>query len=100
MRDWSAAERQALRDVVPRLGLAAPFRGEALRAVAAQVLALSHEGLRRRARRDATGRDETVHLAVLDRIVAEGRTEADRLLALWHGPWNQSVAPVYETNAY
>jgi len=100
VRDWSAAERQALRDAVPRLGLAAPFRGEALRAVATQVLALAHEGLRRRARRDASGRDETVHLAVLDRIVAEGRTEADRLLALWHGPWKQSVVPIYETNAY
>jgi glutamate--cysteine ligase len=100
VRDWSAAERQALRDAVPRLGLAAPFRGEALRAVATQVLALAHEGLRRRARRDASGRDETVHLAVLDRIVAEGRTEADRLLALYQGDWKGNLDRVFETNAY
>ena len=100
VKDWSASERQALRDAVPRLGLAAPFRGGALRAVAAQALALAHEGLRRRACRDASGRDETVHLAVLDRIVAEGRTEAERLLARFDGPWKQSVAPIYETNLY
>jgi len=100
VKDWSATERQALRDAVPRLGLAAPFRGGAIREVAAQALALAHEGLRRRARRDASGRDETLHLAVLDRIVAEGRTEAERLLTLFNGQWKRSVAPIYDTNAY
>lgn len=82
--DWTAAERQALRDAVPRTALATPFRTTTVRDVAREVLAIARDGLRRRARLDpATGADETVHLAALDEIVASGKTRAERLLADW-----------------
>ena len=48
-RDWSAEERQALRDAVPRTGLATPFRNRTVLDIAKEVVALSREGLRRRA---------------------------------------------------
>lgn len=79
--DWTAAERQALRDAVPRSALATPFRSGTARDVAREVLAIAREGLKRRGRLDAQGRDEGVHLDVLDEIVASGKTLAERLLA-------------------
>ena len=79
--DWTAEERQTLRDAVPRSALATPFRSGTVRDVAREVLAIAREGLRRRGRIDpATGRDEGVHLDVLDDIVASGKTLAERLL--------------------
>ncbi len=86
--DWSAAERQALRDDAPRMGLATPFRSTTLRDIAREVLAIARAGLVARRRIDpASGRDESVHLDVLDEIVASGKTYAERLLADWetHG---------------
>ena len=51
-------ERQALRDAVPRLGLATPFRGRKLLDVAREVVTIALGGLRRRARLDRNGEDE------------------------------------------
>ncbi len=79
--DWTAAERQALRDAVPRSALATPFRSGTARDLAREVLAIARGGLKRRGRLDAQGRDEGVHLDVLDEIVASGKTLAERLLA-------------------
>jgi glutamate--cysteine ligase len=100
VHDWTAHERQALRDEVAANGLATPFRGGTLRDVARQVLALSEEGLRRRARRNAAGEDETGYLAPLHEIVQSGRTTAEVLLSRYHGAWGEDVRPVFEEFAY
>ncbi|MBL8681058.1 MAG: glutamate--cysteine ligase [Myxococcales bacterium] len=47
---------------------------------ARDVLAIAHDGLARRARRDAAGRDETVHLAELRAIVDGGKSVGQALL--------------------
>lgn len=96
--DWSADDRQALRDAVPGLGLKAEVRGRSVRDVARDVLDLAHEGLRRRGFLDAQGRDETRHLQPLHAIAQSGRTAAEDLLALYDGPWAKSVDPVFEHN--
>ena len=49
--------------------------------MARDVLAIARDGLR------ARGLGEDVYLAPLDEIVASGLTQADRLLALYHGVW-------------
>src|SRR5882672_10903340 len=90
-KDWTAEERQKLRDDVPRLGFRATVRGRSLLDLAKQTLAISHEGLRRRRRLDAAGRDETRHLEPIDEFVARGRTPAEELLEKFHGPWRGSV---------
>jgi len=97
---WSAAERQQLRDEVPRLGLAAKIRGRSVAELAADVLKLSRDGLARRKRLDATGRDESRYLDVLDERLARRKTPADDLLDKFHGPWNGSVDPIYGEQAY
>ncbi len=100
VKDWSAAERQQLRDEVPRLGLAAQIRGRGVAELAADILKLSRAGLARRNRLDAAGRDEGRYLDVLDERLARRKTPADDLLAKFHGPWNGSVDPIYDEQAY
>ncbi len=98
--DWTEAERQALRDTVPRLGLDAPFRGGILRDVAREMVALAESGLKRRARRDGSGEDERKALAPLHETIADGTSPADRLLALYRGPWERDIDKVFDTQAF
>ncbi|MBV9076442.1 MAG: glutamate--cysteine ligase [Methylobacteriaceae bacterium] len=88
---WSAEDRLRLRDEAPFRGLAARAGSRSAGEVAGDALALARGGLGRRARHDGAGRDETVHLDVLDEIVASGATQADRLLELFEGDWGGSV---------
>jgi glutamate--cysteine ligase len=100
VKDWSAAERQALRDDVPKLGFAAAIRNRSVLDIAKDCLALARAGLARRGRRDPSGHDETRYLDPLDIIVANGRTPAEALLEKFHGPWRGSVDPVFAEYAY
>ena len=99
-KDWTAEERQQLRDDVPRLAFKAQIRGRFAFELARECVAIAHAGLRRRNRLDASGRDETKFLAPLDEIVAQGRTPAEELLERFHGRWGGTVAPVYTEEAY
>ncbi|MCX7900556.1 MAG: glutamate--cysteine ligase, partial [Methylocystis sp.] len=95
VKGWNAGERQQLRDDVPRLALGAAIAGRSLRDVGRDALALARDGLKRRARRDAQGRDETIYLAPLERILETGRPLAQDRLDLYHGAWRESVAPAF-----
>src|ERR1700746_2525972 len=55
IKHWTAEERQKLRDDVPRRGFAAVIAGRSVLEIAAECLQLSHDGLRRRGRRDQQG---------------------------------------------
>jgi glutamate--cysteine ligase len=94
-RGWSAAERQKARDDAPRLALAARIGGRGLREVARDALSLARGGLKRRARLDKIGLDETRYLDPLDAIVAEGRAPALHWIERFEGPWGRSVAPAF-----
>jgi glutamate--cysteine ligase len=99
VKDWTAEERQTLRDDVPKLGFRATIRGRSLLDVAKQCLAMAHEGLRRRGYLDGEGRDEGRHLEPIEEFVDHGLTPAEELLERFHGPWRGSVAPVYDEYA-
>jgi glutamate--cysteine ligase len=98
--DWSVAEREALRRDVPRRALRAPFRDRTVREVALEVLGIAHAGLRRRARRNAHGADESIFLEPLLEFALAGQCPAERKLELFHGPWGGSVDPVFREFAY
>ena len=100
IKEWSAEERQKLRDEVPRLGFRAGIRGRSLLDLSRECLALAHAGLKRRARLDKDGRDETRYLEPLGDIVTRGRTPAEELLEKYHGLWRGSVDPIYTEYAY
>lgn len=91
VKGWAAADRQSLRASVPTMGLKAPVRGRSAQDVAKDALALAAAGLKRRRRLDGKGRDESVLLAGLMEIAESGVTQAERLLAAYHGPWKRDI---------
>ena len=100
VKDWSAEERQTLRDEVPRLGFQATIQGRSILQLAKATLAISEQGLRRRRRLDPNGRDETRYLRPLQEFLARGITPAEELLEKYHGPWGGSVEPIFAEYAY
>lgn len=100
VRDWTAAERETLRNEVPRGGLQTPFRGGQVLDVAREMLGLSREGLKRRARLNDGGQDERVHLAAVEESLASGETPADVMLRRYHGEWNGDISRVFAEYAY
>ena len=68
--------------------------------VAKDFIAISREGLKRRAAMSGGFVDETGYLAPLEEIAESGLTPADRLLALYHGEWGGDVSKVYEAFSY
>jgi len=100
VKGWTAGERQALRDEVPRLGFRAKIREWSVLNLAKATLALAEQGLTRRRRLDRAGRDESRYLRPIQEFVARGLTPAEDLLERYHGPWNGSVDPIYKDYAY
>ncbi len=100
VKDWTAAERQKLRDDVPRLGFKAIIRNRDLLSITREALALSRAGLARRQRFDPYGADETRYLKPLDEFAGRGETPAEELLRKFHGPWGGVVDPVFTEYAY
>ena len=114
VKDWTAEERVALRlgaahcgeqreagNVgVAHCGLKTPFRNATMQDLAKEVLAIARSGLKARARLNHHGEHEAVFLDDLDEIAASGITPAERLLALYNGPWGGSVEPIFKEAAY
>ena len=100
VKDFTREERNALRDGVPRHALKLPFRGGSVRDLATEALKISAQGLKRRARLNAHGTDESHFLDPLIEIVAANETPAERKLALYNGHWNHSVDPVFREFLY
>jgi glutamate--cysteine ligase len=100
VKAWTAAERQALRDEVPKRGFKAAIRGREVLALARETLALARAGLARRKRLDPYGADETRYLKPLDELAERGETAAEELLRKYRGPWAGSVDAIYKEYAY
>lgn len=100
VKDFSREERHALRDGVPRQALKLPFRGGSVRDLADEALKIAANGLKRRARINRNGADESIFLDPLIEIVQANQTPAERKLELFHSVWNGSVDPVFREFAY
>jgi glutamate--cysteine ligase len=99
VKNWTHEEVLHLYAQVPRLALDARFRGHPLRRVVGDVLQISREGLRRRAKSNDRGEDESIYLQSLIDI-AESRTPAEELLDAYHTRWKRHIDPVFEEYAY
>jgi glutamate--cysteine ligase len=97
--DWTQEERQHLRDSVPRLGLATPFRQGTVGDIARELSRIAGGGLRRRGRKDQDGEDERKYLAPLIEAVEEGQSPAEMLLAQYQRDWNGDIDRLFETQA-
>lgn len=100
VKDFSLAERHALRDGVPKHALKLPFRKGTVRDLALRALEIAGHGLARRAKLNASGASEAVFLEPLIEFAESNQTPAERKLELFHGAWNGSVDPVFKEFAY
>src|SRR5437764_14468316 len=65
VKDWTAEERQTLRDEVPKLGFKARIGQQSVLDLAKATLGIAEQGLARRRRHDRAGHDETDYLRPL-----------------------------------
>jgi len=100
VKDWTPEQRAALRLDVARLGLDAEIAGRTVRDVAIDMIELAAEGLRRRDRRNESGRDESIFLSPLDTIVRHGVTAAEEMLEAFSGRWDGLIDPLFSEYAY
>ena len=98
--DWTQAERDKLRDEVPKTALKTPFRDKTVRDIALDVLELAHAGLKRRKQLDSIGLDETNYLKPLFLIAESGITPAEEMLRAYERRWKGDIDPVFQEYAY
>ncbi|MGB3455211.1 MAG: glutamate--cysteine ligase [Litorimonas sp.] len=100
VKDWTAEERQALREAVPGQGFDAVIRGRTVQDIASDTLDIARAGLNRRARMNGHGENESVFLQPLDQMTREGCSNADRLIGLYHGAWGGDISRCYTDCVY
>jgi glutamate--cysteine ligase len=100
VKDFSMAERNALRDGVPKHALKLPFRNGTVRDLAERALEIAGHGLARRNRLNKTGASEAVFLEPLIEFVQANQTPAERKLQLFHNEWNGDIDRVFRDFAY
>ncbi|GAB5347835.1 glutamate--cysteine ligase [Alteriqipengyuania sp. 357] len=97
VKDWSMEEREALRNAVPKEGLAAAVPGgRTLQELGKDVLAIARDGLTARGHLNTGGDNEAGFLQTLDEIVESGKSPAQRMLDRYHGEWGGDISRVYK----
>ena len=99
-KDWTAEQRQALRDAVPVEGLDATIAGRKLQDVAIDVLAIARAGLDARGVIGPGDKTEAKFIDVLDEIAQSGNSAADELLNLYNTQWDCNIERVYRDFAF
>jgi glutamate--cysteine ligase len=95
VKDWTAEERQALRDGVGKQGFRVPFRKATVHELAHRMLEISAAGLKRRAALDAGGMSEEGFLNPLRELVNRGYTRAEEMLKNYYGVWSRDLTPLF-----
>jgi glutamate--cysteine ligase len=101
VKGWTNDEHDEVRRAVPKLALGAPAPGGgSMLDLARTVVAISAQGLTRRAKLNSAGDNESGFLDPLNEIVASGKTPADRLLDLYNGPWQGDLSRIYSEMSF
>jgi glutamate--cysteine ligase len=95
VKDWTAEERQAMRDAVPRQAFKTPFRGRTVGDLAREILEISAAGLRRRAAHDSAGGTEEGFLQPFREMAERGYTRAEELLRSYETEWKRDLTPLF-----
>jgi glutamate--cysteine ligase len=96
VKTWTAEERQAMRDAVPRLAFKTPFRNRNVGDLAREMLDISAQGLRRRAATDSIGTNEEGFIQPLFELVHRGYTRAEETLGRFQGDWAGDMCRLFE----
>ena len=100
VKDWTAEERQALRNAVPAQGLQAPFRAGTAQDVARRAVEIASDGLKHRRRLNSKGDDETIFLDFAEEAAMSGRTPADELLIRYEKTWKGDIDRIFKEYAF
>jgi glutamate--cysteine ligase len=102
VKSWTPAQHDALRTAASIDGLQAKVTGINMHDLAREVVALSHEGLKTRARPGAGGMvpDETHFLNALHESIESGKSPADELLDHYNGDWHGDLNRIYAKYSY
>jgi len=100
VRDWTADERQGLRDAVPKLALEAPFRSTSALQVARETVQIATTGLKGRGRLNSRGEDETAFLDFVEEAAASGRVPADELINRYEKTWKGDINRIFVEYAF
>ena len=100
VKDFSMAERNALRDGVPKHALKLPFRNGTVRDLAERALQIAGHGLARRNQLNKSGASEAVFLEPMIEFAQANQTPAERKLELFHNEWNGDIDRVFREYAY
>ncbi|WP_299407595.1 glutamate--cysteine ligase [uncultured Roseobacter sp.] len=101
-KSWDAETREGLRVAASVDGLQAEVNGIKMHDIAREAVAISHAGLKARARPGAGGMvpDETHFLNALHESIETGKAPADELLDHYHGDWNGDLTRIYAEYSY
>ncbi|MGB1235499.1 MAG: glutamate--cysteine ligase [Planktomarina sp.] len=102
VKGLDAATREDLRVKSSIDGLQAVAGNVKMMDLATQAVAISKDGLARRARPGSGGlvTDETHFLNALEASLESGQTPADELLERYHGDWNGDLSRIYAEYSY
>jgi glutamate--cysteine ligase len=100
IKGWTAEQREALRDAVPKTALRTPIGSTTALHVAREALAIARSGLRRRALLNAKGADESTFLEPIEAILKEGCTPAEEMLLRFEREWGQRTDPLFVEYAF
>ncbi len=98
--DITAKDVEAARLDVAKNGLAAALGRHDMLSLARRTLEIAKGGLRRRARTDPAGNDETGFLAPLNHIAASAQTNADLMLTRYDGDWQGDIKRIFSDYHY
>ena len=96
VKDWTAEEREAMRQAMPKLGFQTPFRNTNLLSLARRMMEISTDGLHGRAAMDSSGSTEEGFIQPLWEVVERGHTRAEELLRRYRTEWKGDLAPLFK----
>lgn len=101
-KDWTSAQRDALRIAASEQGLQAQVDDIRMHDLARQVVEIAGQGLKARAKPGAGGLvpDETHFLNALKESIETGQVPADELLERYKGDWNGDLTRIYADYSY
>lgn len=97
IKEWTVTEIEDMRREITRLGMSSVVANRSVFSLAKQTVNLALQGLRRRCLRAPDGPDETRYLESLLTLVDIEQTEAERLMMLFGGPWDDDISKIYES---
>ena len=101
-KSWNENDRESLRIAAAKEGLNGSAGNIKLIDIAKELVQISENGLRQRAKASSNGlySDETLFLDSLKENIEKKKSSADELLEKYYGPWEKDVTKIFGEYSY